>query len=183
MARKSGVYVTIDKVGDISKAILLLADKKVMVGVPASKDMRDNSTGINNAALAYIHEHGAPEANIPARPFLEPTVKAKQKSVIEPALYAAASAAFAGDPGKVERTLSKLGQEMADAVRETIRAGIPPPLKESTLIARARRRAAYKNAKRERKAALREKAVAAGGIPLIDTAQMLRAITWVLRKR
>lgn len=154
-----------------------------MVGIPSDKSLREDGGEINNAALLYIHEHGAPEAGIPARPSLEPTVKSHQKDMIEPALFEAASAAFAGDTGKMERTLARLGQNMADAVRDTITAGIPPPLKEETLIARARRKAGYQKAKGERREKLREKAVEAGGTPLIDTAQMLRAITWVLRKR
>lgn len=182
MPIRPGVRVTIDRVKEVSKAVADLGSEKVMIGVPSDRALRDNTTPINNAALAYIHEHGAPEAHIPSRPFLKPTIAAKQKTVIQPTLLKIGEAAFSGDRGKMDRLKTQLGQTLADAVRATIRAGISPPLKESTLIGRATRRATYKKAKSGKRKAIRQKAVQEGGIPLIDTGQLLRSITWVVRK-
>jgi hypothetical protein len=75
-----------------------------------------------------------------------------------------------------------MGQQVADDVRLRITEGIPPPLKDATIIARARRKNAYKNAKRRRRATLRAAAVEAGATPLLDTAQYLKSITYVLRR-
>ena len=181
-AIKSGVRVSINNVSKLLASTNALATTEVMVGIPSNKALRSDKTGINSAELGYIHEHGAPEVGIPARPFLEPTVKDKQTSLIEPTLRKAALAAFSGDPGKVTNLLSGLGQEVADAARDRIVAGIPPKLKDATIIARARRKQAYKKAKGAKRAELRAKALEDGGTPLIDTGQLMRSITWVLRK-
>lgn len=65
----------------------------VMVGIPAETAGRDDGP-INNAAIGYILETGAPERNLPARPFLRPGV-----------------ASAAGDVAKVARTT--LGRALA----------------------------------------------------------------------
>lgn len=180
MAR-SNFEVKLDNVAQVAGAIETLAKTKVMVGIPAKKGLRSGGP-ISNAALGYIHEFGAPEANIPPRPFLLPTVKAKQKGLIVPALNKAGKAALTGDLGGIERILSILGQEVSDAVRTRIVDFIPPPLKPGTLIGRARRLASYQNASKKRRKTLREKALQADATPLIDTGQLLKSITWVLRK-
>ena len=49
-----GIQVTIDRVGAVLGAISSLADRQVLVGVPAAKGVRRDGQ-ITNAALAYIH--------------------------------------------------------------------------------------------------------------------------------
>src|SRR5882724_12416208 len=72
------VDVTVDKVKEVQLAIRALANTRVMVGIPSDKAARKGK--INNAQLGYIHEFGAPEVNIPPRPFLVPGVQGAQDS-------------------------------------------------------------------------------------------------------
>jgi hypothetical protein len=179
------VSVTIvDHLKQVSKAITTLADTRVMVGVPAQKT--DRGQPITNAALAYIHEHGAPAANIPARPFMRPTIKARENEIAA-RLKRAASFAWAGNSGAVERELSRMGMETRDAIKMRIRSDIPPPLAMRTVMGRIYRR----KSKTWRKKRIKEvhQNIAAGVPPqtgiftaLIDTAQMINSITYVLRK-
>ena len=62
----------------IAASIRSVADLQVMVGIPMETTQRGDGGPLNNAEIAYIQEFGAPEANIPARPFLFPTVRANR---------------------------------------------------------------------------------------------------------
>lgn len=167
-----GLKTIVDRTRAVSQALNTLASTRVMVGIPAEKAGRRNSP-IDNAALGYIHELGAPEANIPARPFLVPGVASAQREV-EGYLRQASDAAFDGNMGKMLRALNAAGLKAATAVKKKISEGIPPPLKPSTI---------RKRRIRSPGSSYRRKATGAGDVkPLIDTAQMLRAITYVLRK-
>lgn len=165
MAVKSGVTVTLDKVAHVLEGVRLLTSQQVMVGFPGDdpKVARtgEKSAGLNNAALGYIHEKGAPEANIPARPFLEPGIKAVQNETID-GLKKAGEFALQGRVEAVGRQLHRVGLRAVNSVRAVINAGVPPPLKPSTLAGRRRR---------GRK----------GTVPLIDTGQLRNAITYVIR--
>lgn len=164
---KNGVHITLDRVKNVAEAVRGLAEKRVMVGVPAEKGLRNPDSEqrgpINNAALAFIHEHGAPEANIPARPFLIPGVKDSQPSWL-PRIKDAGKAAFEGRAGAVDANLAAAGQLAAQAVQRKIRTGPFAPLSPRTIAQRRRK---------GQKGQIR---------PLIDTAQMLQSITWVFRK-
>jgi hypothetical protein len=165
--------VTKDNVKKVLEGISQLQSTRVLVGIPQEDNARQGS-GITNSALGYIHEHGAPEANLPARPFLVPGV-AKVHQNTARRLRAAGAAALDGKPAVVLREMAAAGQEAVNSVQATIRAGIPPPLKPATVKARQRR---SKGSKYRRKAA-----VASQTTPLIDTGQLLRSITYVMRKR
>lgn len=56
--------------------------KEVLIGIPMSTTERPDGE-ITNAELGYIHEYGAPEANIPARPFLIPGVESVKGKALE----------------------------------------------------------------------------------------------------
>ena len=136
---KSGVSVTIDRVADALRAIDLLGTKRVMVGIPSTKAGRSAAGDpINNAALGYIHENGAPEVGIPARPFLVPGVASVQPK-IEEGLKAAGDAAFGGKEESVDRALTRVGLIGQAAVRKKITDGPFVPLKPATISARKRR--------------------------------------------
>ncbi len=134
----------IDNAHGIAAAISDLANTRVMVGVPASKTFRKPEEGepgetspINNAELAYIHEHGAPEANIPARPFMQPGIESVQP-MIAAGLLKAGEAAFAGKPGERDRQFNAVGLLTQAAIRNKITDGPFVPLALSTIKARAR---------------------------------------------
>ncbi|MGY0790956.1 hypothetical protein ACW7BJ_16440 [Azospirillum argentinense] len=163
--------VTRDSVGKLTESIRQLARRQALVGVPAGNAERQAGEPITNAEIAYIHTFGAPEANIPARPFLGPGI-AKEKPQIIAELRAAADAALDGDAAGVERGLTRAGQRGATAAQTEIRNGLQPPLSPDTIANRAQRSAG---------SGYRRKATEADAKPLWDTGQLLRSITYVVR--
>lgn len=158
---KPGMTVVTDNTKSLTAAIRKMASTEVLVGIPAEKANR--SAPINNAALGFIHNYGAPEANIPARPFMEPGIKEVEAANIA-GLEKIAQAALAGDSAAVEKGFIAIGLRTASAIKRKITAGIPPKLKPSTLAARRRRGRT-------------------GTTPLIDTGQLRNAITFVIRRK
>ncbi len=159
---KSGMTVKRDRVKKVWESISKLPATQVLVGVPSERAPREEGEPITNAELGYIHEFGAPDANIPARPFLFPGIR-EAKGRFARYLKQGAQGALDGDQGRVDRALSAAGQVAASSVQRKITTGPFAPLAASTLAARRRR---------GRK----------GTRPLIDTGQLRRAITWVLRR-
>ena len=78
---KSGLTVVFDETAKVIDGITKLASTRVMVGVPAEKGSRSDGEPINNAALLYIHDNGAPEAGIPARETLMPGIMSVQGEI------------------------------------------------------------------------------------------------------
>lgn len=145
------------------KALKALGGAEVLVGIPEGTDDRDEP-GIGNAALAYIHETGSPINNIPARPFLVPGVRDSQGEWM-PYIAAAGKAAMKGDDGGMMGALNSAGTIAEQAVKTRILDGIPPPLKRP----------------RYRGPTLAPVPVDEA-TPLVDTGQMLRSITHVVRR-
>lgn len=146
-----------------------LTRRHVLVGVPAENAPRDaeaaaQSEGpLSNAALAYIHDNGAPEANIPARPFLRRGVSSAMPKVAD-TLAKGARLALAGDAGAADKALTSAGLRAQREVQKEITDGEFAPLAEATLRARrARGRTGEK--------------------PLLDTGQLRRSITYVVRDK
>jgi hypothetical protein len=147
----------------------------VVVGVPADKAARSDGA-LDNATLGYIHEYGAPEANIPARPWLAPGVEAAEDIIKAEAVRGATRAlsrALAGDLGgaksETQEALNRTGLKVVSKIQGRITAGIAPPLSERTIYARIHRK------KRRR---------APGAMtPLIDTGAFRRSITYAVRTR
>lgn len=184
---KSGAAKTIDKTAALLAAVEALTTRRVMVGVPEDKSSRQSGS-ISNAALAYIHDRGCPEAGIPARPFMEPGVRRAADRTAE-LMKRAGELALELRPGAVEAQLHKVGLVNQASIRGVIAEGIPPPIKYATALARIRRRQS-KSWRQKRREELRANAdylgdeAASAGIftPLIDTAQLLKSITSVLRR-
>jgi len=163
---KSGLKTVSDKMADLSKGLKSLTGLDVLVGVPAEEATRDNEYGdpqITNAALAYIHDRGAPEANIPARPFMTPGIVAV-KDKINSRFEAAARAALRGDTGSVQNNLTAAGLTAQSSIRAVINAGPPPPLSPRTI------------ANRKARGRISEK-------PLVDTGQLRNSINFIVRKK
>ncbi len=151
--------------GGIAAALVEIATHKVMVGVPASKAQRDDpSEAINNAEIGYLNEHGAPEANIPARPHLVPGARSIRTEVVR-RFKAIGQQALSGDIKAVTRGLHAVGLLGQAAVRKRITDGPFEPLADSTLYARQHRKVAPRQ----------------GEKPLIDTGQYRNSITYVIR--
>lgn len=198
----TGVKVTRANMEQIGANLKLLADIEVLVGFPEDTTARDadpddkaEDRGITNAALAYIHDNGAPEAHIPPRPFMVPALD-ENKAKIEKALSGAMRQAMRGDAHKMEQALVAAGLVAKLAIQNKINEGIPPPLSIATLKNRARRNrgSIAKAAEIElgRRAAMEElgedpffdmTTALTTAKPLIDTAQMRNAVNFVIRSR
>jgi len=160
MALPNGVETTVDRTEEFLRAIQSLTRKQVLVGIPSSTSGRSGQ--INNAALGYIHEHGSPARNLPARPFLIPAVNrlAPQASAL---LQKAAEFALNGRADQAQATLEALGMQAATAVKNNILAGGDPKFADLALSTQRRKGTPY--------------------TILVETAQMLNAITYVVRDK
>lgn len=176
-------FVTFDKFKDVMRGIDLLTKSKVYVGIPLDKATRSGED-LSNAELGYIHENGAPEANIPARPFLVPGVREAQTEISArfKVMAKRATDLTTGGTAQVKAALDTIGLIAANAVKRKISFGPFEPLADSTLRARASSGKGKKGAKAE--LASRAEGNAPGTAlarPLIHTAQMRNAVTSVVR--
>lgn len=182
----TGVRVTRNNLEDVLRAVYALAGAEVLVGVPEETTERPEDddagkAGITNAALARIHDQGAPEAHIPQREFMRPGVAAAREQ-IEAAMSSALKAAMRGNALVAEQAMHQAGLVTQSAIRNKIDEGIPPPLSDYTV---------RKRAERGRKGALLEMDNRMAGLPpsldlakpLVDTGEMRKSITYVIRQR
>lgn len=150
----------VDRFAEIQNQLADLAKKEVLVGIPAENKDRRNSDEVNNAALLYLHTYGSPLRQIPARPVLEPAIEDK-KEIIGRWLGAAAKAALGGNAAKARDKLMRAG-----------------------LIGKAAAKRWFDNPKngwpRNSERTIRAKG---SDKPLVDTDQMRKAITHVLRDK
>jgi hypothetical protein len=152
-------YVQTDNLAKVLKQIAELAKKQVLVGIPDSAPDRTDGS-ISNAQLLYIHEFGAPAANIPARPSVIPGIE----DAMEPITAQLATGSKALLDGKVdmaEKCLHAAGLIAVSSIKNKITEGDFTPLAASTIA--ARQRAGNDSEK-----------------PLTVTAQMRNAITYVV---
>ena len=155
---QSGMQMITDALPDLLRRLAAVAQRDVLVGVPAGEARDDGPT---NAEIGYQNEFGSPANNIPARPHLLPGVAAVQDKVVA-RLTKAADAAATGRPSDAERHLHAAGLLAQNSVRRTLTTAAYRPLSERTL---AERRARGRT----------------GTKPLIDTGQYRRSITYIVR--
>lgn len=158
-----GTLTINDKMPALLKAMSLLVQSEVLVGIPAQTTERSDGEPINNATLGYIHENGAPAAGIPARPFLVPGVAAAEEDVADQ-LAKGATAALAGDKTGIDQRLHAAGLIATSSVKNGINAGIDPALADATIAAR------------QRKGRTRT-------TPLVDTGAFRESIKYVVRRK
>jgi hypothetical protein len=162
---KTGLTVLHDDLAKMAAGIQKLATTRVMVGVPADKADRKDGP-ITNAALAYIQNNGAPEANIVARPFMEPGIQSVAKEIRD-ALGKAGELALEAGPDAVDRQFHRVGAIGRDAIKAKITDGPFEPLKPATITARKSKRKNRNNQDIK---------------PLIDTGSLRNSIDYVLKK-
>lgn len=183
-----GVTVVKDNVSKVFKSITDLVGKQVLVGIPESKDRRDDGP-IGNAAIGYTMEFGSPANNVPARPFLIPGVEKVERSTLNQ-LKQAAEAALNGDAEVSDQKLNAAGIIASNSVRTEISSNIPPPLAPGTI--RGRRHARGTKSRRESEDVylnLISQGVDAsaaqmetGIVSLVNTGQLRASITYVIVK-
>jgi len=159
----------------ITRAVTQLSKRRLLLGVVKN----DNSKSIDNNALGWIFEMGAPEAHIPARPFLYPTLRANA-SYIAAAFMHAMSYALTGNTEEVDRTLNSLGMTLTERVRAYILAGIAPPLSKSTLRKWIIERIPGKRVKYLKNTGKQRKDY--GNTPLVVKGEFLQSLGYILEK-
>lgn len=187
-SKKDLLKTTVDNVDQLKDLLHLLAAREVLVGFPEDTTGRepspDEPQGLTNAALGYIHDTGAPEQNIPARPFMLPGMAEAEEPVTK-ALAATARQLLnvkGAGPAAIDQGLHRAGLKAQFALRRKINEGIPPPLSEMTLRNRARK--GRKGAKKELELRAQGEAPSTEfAKPLIDTGQLRNAINYVIRDR
>lgn len=159
---KSGLSVRSDHAQSILDALKTLANKDVLVGIPESKDERDDGD-IGNAAIGYINENGSPAQNIPPRPHLKPGVRSVEQDFM-PHLKSAARKALEGDAEGAVTSLDRAGTVAANGVKRYITITGFTPMADATIANRLRRGRT-------------------GNKPLIDTGEYRRSITHIVRDK
>ncbi len=176
---------TMDKSGSLLAQIKKLADLEVLVGIPEDKATRKKDGKVNNAQLMFIHTNGSPLKKIPKRPVIEPAIEASgNKEPITEELGEAARAILDSDPPTARRHLKQAGMTGQNAARAWFTDGRNgwPKNSEQTI-----RRKLGKLKGKKRKDAIQQIADQGGdtsGVvtPLIDTGEMRKAITYVVRE-
>lgn len=161
------VLVAKDNTAKLMKAVAAMTQREVLVGIPAENNAREDETGeyagFGNAAIGYIAENGSPSQNIPARPWLAPAIRASKDDIVK-RMKAIGQAALAGKTDAIDAGLTAIGIGCVGKAQQGIIAGIPPSLAAATLWRRKHRKIAPRT----------------GETPLIDTANFLQSINFVL---
>lgn len=139
----------------LAEAAKLKKKPYVKVGITQDKGSKVRKDGkLTVAEIAQIHEFGAPSRNIPERSFIRSTVRAKQEKY-DNQLESLSNQVFdANGKMTIDRALGIIGQSVSSDMKATIRAGISPALSASTIAAKG------------------------SDVPLIDTGQMINAISY-----
>lgn len=124
---------------ELNKSLQRLQKSVVFVGIAAGSKGDARKDGPSNHLLGFVHEHGSPAANIPARPFLVPGVKSAKDEVIS-GMESAMRAALNDDEKAVKVLLEQTGMKAVSAVKGYMRTGNFEPLKPSTINNRNRSR-------------------------------------------
>lgn len=164
---KSATIVTKDNVPAVLAGLKFLASTRIKVGIPSTKNEREDEDGnrapIGNAAIGFIQENGDPEMNLPARPWLKPGVASNEDQNVK-RFKQAGKAVLDGDKSKAEKIYTAIGLSNQGAVQRYMRdSGNFVPLSDRTLAAR---RAHGRT----------------GTKPLIDTAQLIQHVSFVITK-
>ena len=175
------VTVTKDQVPALLKAIQSLTNKRVMVGIPAEGAERPDSD-VTNALIGYVLETGAPDRNLPPRPFLVPGVKNCTDAAMARMKRAGVSALM-GDMSAVDNQLNAVGLMAVGSVKEKMDTGPFVPLANATLEARVRRNDGAQVGAAEELDSRRAGNPPGTNLaqPLIDTGNLQNSITYVIR--
>lgn len=161
-----------DRSSELLAALKRVANMDVLVGIPQETNEREIKT-INNAQLLAIHSAGSPLQNLPARPVVEPAIQAEgNKQQISEQMSIAANLVLQGKPQEAEQQLAQVGllgqrlsQEWFTDPRNTWEPNSP------LTVARKIRGTSEKQ----------KQSGEPLDTPLIDTDQLRKAITYVVR--
>lgn len=185
-----GVTVANDRTKELLESLRKLSSVDVLVGIPEEESSREGGK-VTNAELAFIHSEGSPLNGIPPRPFIEPAIEDSENSeIISVELRKAGESALEGNIDKMTRYLVRAGMQGQNAVRDwfTNPKNGWPPNSPSTVLAKLRK---------DNSSIARDvvRYVDEGGSlsdvsgldgmtnPLIDTGELRKAVTYVIREK
>ncbi|MCM1059463.1 MAG: hypothetical protein NC452_04140 [Eubacterium sp.] len=153
------VIATDEALKKVEAAIKELKSHEVLVGVPQEKSSRQGGKGkATNAELLFIHTNGSPIRGIPARPVLQPAIEDDKEHIGE-MLGKAIDAATGGKKEEIVPALERAGMYASGKCKAwfTNPSNNWAPNSEETI--------AKKKSSR----------------PLIDTGEMRKSITYVVK--
>ncbi len=143
------------------EALAVLKRHEVFIGIPENTTRRKDKkeTSVNNAELLFIHTNGSPANHIPPRPVLDPAIK-HNKDRVAANIKNAIDTALDGNAAGVLPALEAAGLDGQNIARDwfTDSANKWPDNADAT---------------KKRKGSVN---------PLIDTGEMRKAITYVVRE-
>ena len=176
------VKIVKSKEGEIfEKSVDALSDVVGKVGWFESARYPDkNSTPV--ASVAAVQEEGSPEHNIPARPFLAPTVH-QQGAAWKKGMIDGLRQVFRGKT-TINNVLTQITARAAGQIQKQIAAVTEPPLQPETIKARQRRLLSKVGIPRKHLTKQEAKLLSKKGIevnligkPLVDTGHMRDTLT------
>ena len=141
-----------------------LSKMEVLVGVTQEKATRPGEP-VTNAELMFIHTKGSPINHIPARPVIEPALEDDKQTITE-LLGEAVKATLEGNEELAKQKLEAAGLEGQGASQDWFdnpKNNWPP---NSPAVQEAKRKKGSTNPK-----------------PLIDTGELRKSITYVVRRK
>ena len=132
---------------------------EVYVGIPEAEAPRPKG-GVNNAELLFIHTNGSDLQHIPARPVIEPAI-AKNQAMISKELAVAGKLVLQGKESEAITQLENVGEFASGKCREYFDDPDNGWAKNSP-------------------ATIKKKG---SDLPLIDTSELRKSLTWVLKDR
>lgn len=156
-----GVTVANDRTKELLESLSKLSKVDVLVGIPEEEGSREGGK-VTNAELAFIHSEGSPLKNIPARPFVEPAIEdSENKEMISVELNKAAASALDGNIEEMSKALVSAGMQGQNVVRDWFTNPKNEWIENSPLTI------ARKGSDR----------------PMIDTGELRKAVTFVIREK
>ena len=155
----------------MQKALDELSNMQALVGIPKDETIRTDDQEMTNSFLLYIHTHGDPRNRLPARPVIEPALE-DAKDRIGTVMGEAIKGAMDGDRQRAVQNLKKAGMAGQNAARDWFtnpKNGWPPVSDERKEQKRSKVRKARKDKHNDR--------------PLIDTGELRKSITYVVREK
>lgn len=187
----ANVVTQVDRFQDIQRSLAELAKKDVLVGIPQEKGSREgNNDNINNAELAYIHTHGIRKREM--RQEMQPDIDngTPYSQAYQMYLQAHGSPLWHSPPRPIiEPAIEAHRQELADLLREALTNALDsrpfmPALKKAGMKGQNVTRAWFTDS-RNGWAPNSPLTIAKKGSarPLIDTAELRKSITYVIRDK
>ena len=120
----------------IKKMIETVKRTAIYVGIPAGTARPDGE--ITNSELGYIHEYGSPLHNIPARPFLHPSID-EAKADLNEGMREGVEKLFKGDEDGFNKAYEVVALKASSVVKNYITQANFEPLSFATIRGRMRK--------------------------------------------